>query len=167
MAEDRIVVPLTIPVKSVVKGYLIYTLGKDLLVRQSTLPGILLNAFLHQDKPDNKYNYQELKYETEVTLMVEAWQVERYGYNMETTQIRRFNTAIMYQVYELLFCRLDAFRKYEFKKGIMKKEIMNFMTEFNLLEHGMSYENCKKQYQRHRMSRKDKLRELQIQLPFA
>jgi len=127
----------------------------------------LLNAFLHKERNDNKYDYEPLSYDDEVTLMIEEWQMNRYGYVMNITQIRRFNTAITYQVYELLFCRLDAFRKYEFKKGIMKKEIMNFMTEYNFLEYGMSYENCKKQYQRHRDSRKDKLRELQIHLPFA
>jgi hypothetical protein len=166
MAENKILVPLTIPVKSMVKGYLIYTLGKDLLVRQSTLPGILINAFLHKDGHDNIYNHHKISYEYEVTLLVEAWQVERYGYTMSTTQIKRFNTAITYQVYELLFCRLDALGKYGFKKGIMKKEILNFMTEYNLLEYGMSYENCKKQYQRHREDRKNKHRALQILLPF-
>lgn len=161
---DRVLIPLTIPVKPIVRGYLEYNLGPKLIVRQNSLPGILLKAFLNRGKSDNNYESEVKLYDQKITVYIDTWDFDYYGYHLSKTEIRRFNTALTHQVYELLFSRLNALSKENLKKGFMKREIMDFMVEYNLIDYGLTYEACKKQYQRFRKDQQIRHKELQINL---
>lgn len=143
---------IDIACKPLVRAYLQYNYGKQIVINKETHIGKFFFKLL-QKGPEYRRDTEYTAYSDKVSLNINEDLYLRNGFGISKSGLVEFNNYITDCVYGLLVLHIEMHEELMKGKWKIKQAIESFCNKYNFNDSDLSYETAKKYYYRSRIKK--------------